>query len=134
MVFALSVGMTSKCGHHCVENVSSKLCQTFIVLSMEPKMIKNIRVKIKKYPNTQRHLFGVNSNSHPKLININKMLFLLIVWDIIDLNYEDKTEESPPSITLSLAKLSPLCPGTCLMDEGFWTNIIRREPLMDYNL
>ena len=65
----------------------------------------NISDAIKIYPNTNRHLFGVNSNAPPKPIDINKILFLLIAGNIIDLNYEPKSEESPSQVTLSLAKL-----------------------------
>ena len=58
------------------------------------KDIKNVREAIKKYPKAQQHLFGVNSDAPPKPNDLNKMLFLLITWEIIELTYEDKTERT----------------------------------------
>ena len=97
------------------------------------KDVRNIGEAVKKYPNSQKHIFSVNSNSDLKPIDLNKMFFLLIAAEIIDSNYEPKTDKTPPLVTLSLAKMRSLCPGTYLMDEGYWTSILTREPLMNYN-
>ena len=57
----------------------------------ELKDVDNICNEIKKYPNAQRHLFSINRDVQPKPINLNKMLFLLIAWEMIDLNYNQTT-------------------------------------------
>ena len=96
------------------------------------KDLKNIRNTIKTYPNAQKHLFGINSSAEPKPIDINKMLFLLVAADIIDVNYEPKTDSSADIVTFTLAKLRSLRPGTRLMDEGYWTTILTTDGVIDY--
>ena len=99
----------------------------------ELKNVENVCNEIKKYPKAQRHLFAVNSNAQPKPIDVNKMLFLLITWQMIDLNYNHCTEESSSTVTLSLSKLVSNYPGLRLMDDGFWTCILQKEPIIDYD-
>ena len=97
------------------------------------KNLKNVCNELKKYPNAQKHLFRINSNAPPKPKNLNKMLFLLIAWEIINLTYEEGTDDHAHEVTLSLKKVSPLQSDKCLMDETFWNNILRRKPIVDYN-
>ena len=61
------------------------------------------------------------------------MLFLLVAAEIIEVNYEPKTESSPDNVTFTLAKMTSLRPGTRLMDEGYWTSILTRDVVMDYD-
>ena len=97
------------------------------------KDVDNVWNEIKKYPNAQRHLFGINSSAPPKPFDINKMLFLLIAWQMIDLNYHPSTKESSSMVTLSLSKQVSTRPGLKLMDDGFWICIMQKEPIVDYN-
>ena len=97
------------------------------------RTVDNVRDAIKIYPNANRHLFGVNSNAQPKPNDIIKMFFLLIAGNIIDLNYRHKTDKSPSEVTLPLSKLQSLKPGLHLMDEGYWTAILTKEPIVDYD-
>ena len=107
----------------CMEGVQLVLSDVFNNVQ-GLRTMDNVRDAIKIYPNANRHLCGVNSNAQPKPININKMLFLLIADDIIDLNYQHKTDESPSEVTLLLSKLQSSRPGLRLMDEGYWTAIL----------
>ena len=132
-------GYCSVCNHNvemwpalCMEGCQLVLSDVFSTIQGN-KDLKNIQNAIKHYPNAQRHLFGVNSNAEPKPIEINKMLFLLVASEIIELNYQPKTDNSPDAVTLSLAKKRSLRPDTRLMDEGFWTLILTKEPIMNYD-
>ena len=132
-------GYCSVCRHNvemwpslCMEGCQLVLSDVFSTIQ-GTKDLRNIQNAIKVYPNAKRHLFSVNSNSEPKPIEINKMLFLLVAAEIIKLNYEPKTDSSPHIITFSLAKMRSLRPGTRLMDEGYWTSILTRDAMMDYD-
>ena len=134
-----SCGYCSVCNHNvemwpalCMEGCQLVLSDVFSSIQGN-KNLNNITNAIKRYPNAQRHLFGVNSDAEPKPIEIKNMLFLLVAADIIDLKYEPKTDTSPDTVTLSLAKKRLLRPGTHLMDEGYWTCILTRESVMNYD-
>ena len=116
----------------CKEGVQLVIIDVFNSIQ-ELKSVENIRNEIKKYPNAQRHLSVVNSNAQPKPIDVKKMLLLLIAWEMIHLNYDHCTEESSSTVTLSLSKLVSNRPGLRIMDDGFWTCILQKEPIMDYD-
>ena len=97
------------------------------------KDVDNIQELIKQYPNTQKHLFGVNSSAAPKPIDINKMLFLLIAAEIIDVHYEHDPEKKTADVTLSLAKVQSMRPIKRLVDEGFWMCIMMKDPILNYD-
>ena len=115
-----------------MEGVQLVVCDVFNT-AQGKKNLENIKECIKKYPDAQKHLFGINSCSAPKPIEINKMLFLLIVAEMIDVNYEHNPEEKSADVTFSLAKVNSMCPGKCIMDEGYWTCIMMREPILNYD-
>ena len=111
------VDQTLKCGHLlCKEGAQLVVIDVFNSIQ-GLKDVDNICNEIKKYPNAQRHLFRIISDVQPKPNDLNKMLFLLIAWEMIDLNYNHSTDESPSTVTLSLSKLVSNGPGLRLMDD-----------------
>ena len=116
----------------CQEGVQLVVIDVFNSIQ-QIKDVDNVCNKIKKYPNALRHLFGINSDAQPKPIDLNKMIFLLMAWETIDLNYNHSTDKSPSTVTLSLSKVVSTRPGLRIMDNGFWTCILQKEPIMDYD-
>ena len=88
----------------CKEGVQLVVINVFNSIQ-ELKDVENVHNEIKKYPNAQRHLFGINSDAPPKPNDLNKMLFILIAQEMINLNYNHSTEESSSTMTLSLSKV-----------------------------
>ena len=132
-------GSCSVCKHNfeiwpalCKEGVQLVVIDVFNSIQ-QMKDVDNVRNEIKKYPNAQRHLFGINSDTQPRPIDLNKMLFLLITWQMIDLTYNHSTDESPSTVTLSLSKRVSTRPGPRIMDDGFWTCILQKDPIMEYD-
>ena len=61
------------------------------------------------------------------------MLVLLIAAEMLDVTYEHNPEENTADVTFSLAKVSSMHPGKCIMDEGYWTCVMTREPILNYD-
>ena len=116
----------------CMEGVQLVVCDVFNT-AQGKKNLENIKEYIKKYPDAQKHLFGINSSATPKPIEINKMLFLLIAAEMIEVTYKHNHEEKTAEVTFSLAKVSSMRPGACIMDEDYWTCILTREPILNYD-
>ena len=83
-------GMCSVCQRNvkmwpalCMEGVQLVVCDVFNT-AQGKKNLENIKECIKKCPNAQKHLFRINSSAAPKPIEINKMLFLLIAAEMIE--------------------------------------------------
>ena len=75
----------------CMEGVQLFVCDVFNT-AQGTKNLENVKECIKKYPDAQKHLFGINSSASPKPIDINKMFFLLIAAEMIEVAYEHNLE------------------------------------------
>ena len=101
-------------------------------MSKDQKTLKNVIESIRKYPLASKHLFSTNSVKQPTFGDVNKVLFLLIAWDIIYLKYEGVNNKKDLDVTIALAKITPLQTNLCLMDDSYWMKITTKEPLLDY--
>ena len=116
-----------------MEGVQLVVCDVFNT-AQGKKNLENIRDCSKRYPDAQKHLLGFNSFSAPKPIEINKMLFLLIAAEMIDVTSEHNPEEKTADVTFSLEKINSMRPGKCIMDKGYWTCIMTKESFFNYDV
>ena len=65
---------------------------------------------------------------------VHKLLFILIAAEIICMKYKktNADDDGTAYVELSLAKVSALDAQHCLMVDTYWTNILLKEPLLDY--
>ena len=53
--------------------------------------------------------------------------------EMIDVNHNHNPEEKSADVTFSLEKVNSMRPGKRIMDEGYWTCIMMREPILNYD-
>ena len=115
-----------------MEGVQLVVCDVFNT-AQGKKNLENIKECIKNYPDAQKYVFGINSSLTPKPIDINKMSFLLIAAKMIDLTYEHNSDDNTADVTFSLVKVRSMRPRKCIMEKGYWTCIMMREPILNYD-
>ena len=72
--------------------------------------MENVSDAICNYPDSSKHLFSSQSNKKPSLGAVHKVLFILIVSSIIDLEYKKEDDREAAHVILCLAKVSALNP------------------------
>ena len=92
-------------------------------------VVKEVAKEIMKYPNASRHLFSVNSDKAPTIGSVNKVLFIMIAWGMIQLDIDEEDFD----VVLRLAKVSLLNMNLIIMNNTLWENIVTRASIVEYN-
>ena len=97
--------------------------------------MENVSDALRAYPEASKHLFTVRSVKQPLLDSIHKVLFILIVDNIIEMKYEKGCDNNNKTayVQLCLAKVSELDAQGCLVIDRYWSNISLKDPLLDYS-